>query len=179
MERFGFNILVLLLFCTNGLAQEIYLDHKLNPGKSNIIRTDKPVMVKTFDGTKIKGMATILENGKIRLDGKEVSPENIMMISGFVVRKPEEKAVGLGLTIGAGIVAPAALYYVLGGIAWAIPNGIFIGATVLVFDLLLAYAGTSLMGVYPRRFSTMTWRVALSPGFSLNPPPIPIPIPSD
>jgi len=122
-------------------------------------------------------MATILENEKLSLDGKEISLDNIMMISGYVERNSKEKAVGLGLTIGAGIVAPAALYYILGGIAWGIPNGIFIGATVLAFDLLLAYAGTNLMGIYPRRFSTMNWQVVTSPGITVNPQPIPIPLP--
>jgi len=177
MTRFGFNIILLLLLSMNGFSQGIRLDHKMNPDKFKAIRIDKPVMVKTFDGTRVKGMATILENEKLSLDGKEIHIENIMMISGYVERNSKEKAVGLGLTIGAGIIAPAALYYILGGIAWGIPNGIFIGATVLAFDLLLAYIGTNLMGIYPRRFSTMNWQVIISPGTTLN--PIPIPIPSD
>ena len=177
MTRFGLNTILLLLLTMNGFSQGIRLDHKLNPDKSKTIRMDKPVMVKTFDGTKIKGMATILGNEKLRLDGKEINLEDIMMISGYVERNSKEKAVGLGLTIGAGIVAPAALYYILGGIAWGIPNGIFIGATVLAFDLLLAYAGTNLMGIYPRRFSTMNWQVVISHGITINPRPLPIPLP--
>lgn len=169
---------LLSLLCLAGYSQEIRLGHKLKPEKSSTIRLDKPIMVKTFDGVKVKGMLTILDNEKLILDGKDmIALDEIMMISGYVIRDSREKALGLGLTIGAGVVLPAALYYFLGGIAWGIPNGVFVGTTILVFDLLLAYAGTNLMGIYPRRFSTMNWEIAFSPaatGIS-----IPLPLPSD
>jgi hypothetical protein len=93
------------------------------------------------------------------------------MISGFVNSNSKDKAVGLGLTAGAGIVFPVAVYYILGGIAWGFSNGIFVGATLLAFDLLLAYAGTTTMGVLPRRFSTFNWEIELSP--------IQLPVPVD
>ncbi len=89
--------------------------------------------------------------------------DNIMMISGFAQSYSRDRAVGLGLTIGAGIVLPVAVYYILGGIAWGYSNGIFVGTTLLVFDLLLAYAGTTMMGIMPRRFSTLNWEIELSP----------------
>ncbi|MCK4817205.1 hypothetical protein KA005_15655, partial [bacterium] len=167
---------LLSLLCLAGYSQEIRLDHKLKPEKSRTIRLDKPVMVKTFDGVKSKGMLTILDNEKLILDGKDIiALDRIMMISGYVIRDSREKALGLGLTIGAGVVLPAALYYFLGGIAWGLPNGIFVTMTILVFDLLLAYAGTNVMGVYPRRFSTMNWEIALSPAATRIPNPLPQP----
>jgi len=166
------HIIFMFLFATNGFSQEIRLDHKLKPDKSKTIRLDKPIMVKTFEGEKIKGRATVPATGKLMIEGKEVALDNVMTISGFVVRNSKEKAVGLGLSIGAGLVAIPALYYILGGIAWGIPNGIFVGATVLVFDMFLAYAGINLMGIYPRRFSTMNWNVIISSQ-------IPLPLPID
>ncbi|GAI19999.1 unnamed protein product [marine sediment metagenome] len=53
-------------------------------------------------------------------------------------------------------------------------NGIFVGATLLVFDLLLAYAGTTMMGVIPRRFSTLNWEIALSTQTALIQLPVPV-----
>ena len=172
---------LLFLVYVNGFSQEIRLEHKLKPDKDKTVRLDKPVMVKTFEGEKIKGIATLPESGKLIIDGKEIALDNVMTISGFVVRNSKEKAVGLGLSIGAGVIAIPALYYILGGIAWGIPNGIFVGATVLVFDMFLAYAGINLMGIYPRRFSTMNWNILISPpGMSVPAGvPIPLPLPND
>jgi hypothetical protein len=101
--------------------------------------------------------------------------DNIMMISGYAKSNSKDRAVGLGLSIGAGIIFPVAVYYFLGGIAWGFTNGIFVGATLLVFDMLLAYAGTTLMGVIPRRFSTLNWEINIS----TLPAPIPLPVPVD
>ena len=175
--RTGLNIVLFLLFCQAGYGQEIRIEHKRKPGKSKTIWLDKPVMVRSFDGVKVKGMITASENDKLIIEGKEIALDNIMTISGFVNRNSSEKALGLGLTIGAGIVLPVALYYFLGGIAWGMPNGIFVGSTILAFDLLLAYAGTTLMGILPRRFSTMNWEVIFSPADTEVPVPAPIQIP--
>jgi hypothetical protein len=180
MIKKGLYIILLLLLCTIVSGQDgIRLEHKLKPDKSRTIRMDKPVMVRTFDGNKLKGMASVHPDGGIVLEGKQVAPDNIMMISGFVKRDSRDKAAGLGITIGAGVVLPVALYYILGGIAWAMPNGIFVGSTVLVFDLLLAYVGINLMGIYPRRFSTLNWEIALPPSDSGNGGPILLPFPAD
>jgi hypothetical protein len=93
----------------------------------------------------------------------------------MTVNRAWERAGGIGLSIGAGLVFPVAIYYFLGGIAWGFPNGIFVGATLLAFDLLLAYAGTTMMGVIPRRFSTLNWEIELS----TQPAPIRLPEPVD
>ncbi len=170
MHRNVLYTALLLLLGTNLFGQGIRMEHKINPDKSRTIRTDKPVLVRTFDGVRAKGMVRISGDTALIVEEKVIDPDDIMMIAGFVIRSPREKAIGVGLTIGAGIVLVPALYYILGGIAWAMPNGIFVGATVLVFDLLLGYAGTNLLGIYPRRFSTMNWKVVLSD--------IPLPIPS-
>ena len=166
-------IVLIFLYCMAGFSQEIRIDHKLKPEKSRTIRLDKPVLIKTFDGDNVKGMVSILDKNRLILDGREIPSDEVMMISGFVIRDSKEKAVGLGLTIGAGIVMPVALYYVLGGIAWGFPNGIFVGTTLLAFDLLLAYIGTNLMGIYPRRFSTMNWEIVLSTAATAIPIPLP------
>jgi hypothetical protein len=177
MKSLLIYIVVLLFAVLTGYSQEILLDHKFKPGKSKTIRLDQPLMVRTFEGVKAKGPAAVTDTGTLVIEGKKLKPEDIMMISGFVERNPKEKAVGVGLTIGAGVILLPALYYILGGIAWGLPNGIFVGMTVLVFDLLIAYAGTNLMGIYPRRFSTMNWNILLSAGESGNSVPAPIPLP--
>jgi hypothetical protein len=174
------HIILLLLVCMAVSGQNgIRLEHRLKPDKSRRIRMDKPVMVRTFDGNKMKGMATVNPEGGLVLEGKAIAPDNIMMISGFVKRDSRDKAAGLGITIGAGLILPVALYYILGGIAWAMPDAIFVGATVLVFDLLLAYVGINLMGIYPRRFSTMNWEIALPQTDAGGGGPVLLPFPGD
>ncbi len=177
MLRITLYITLFLLLGSTGFGQGIRIDRKLNPDKSKTIRLDKPVVVKTFNGTKVKGLISDMEDDNLVLGGKKIELDKIMMISGVVIRNSREKAAGVGLTIGAVVVLVPALYYVLGGIAWGMPNGIFIGATVMVFDLLLAYVGTNLMGIFPRRFSTMNWQIVLSPMDDdlLIPPPLPLP----
>ena len=171
--------IVLMLVPTLTLySQEIRLEHKTKPGKTKTIRLDKPVVVRTFDGMKAKGDVSLVDNEKIILEGREIKLEEIMMISGYLDRNSKQQGLGLALTIGAGVILPAAVYYILGGIAWGLSNGIFVGVTVLVFDLILAYAGTSLMGIYPRRFSTMNWKVITSATDTGTPVVIPLPQPS-
>lgn len=170
-----FQTVVLILLCTAVNGQEIQLLHRLDPGRSKIIRLDRAVMVRTFGGVKIEGITVIGDSNNLVIEGKSIPVNDIMMISGFVIRNPREKALGVGLIIGAGVVFPAALYYFLGGFAWGMPYGIFIGSTVLVFDLMLAYAGSNLIGIFPRRFSTMNWQIIPE----AHPPPLPLPTPSD
>ncbi len=136
---------------------------------------DKRITIKTFDGEKFKGEWQVLDADKILVQEREVKKDNIMMISGFIQSNSKDRAVGIGLTVGAGLVFPVAVYYFLGGIAWGYTNGIFVGATLLVFDLILAYAGTSMMGVIPRRFSTLNWEIELS----TQPAPVPLPVSVD
>jgi hypothetical protein len=181
MKKYLYLISILLVFLISfpGFGQEIRLEHKHKPGKSRSVRLDKPIMVKTFEGDKIKGLAMVTETGKLSIEGKEIILEDVMTLAGYVQRNSKEKAIGLGLTIGAGVIAVPALYYILGGIAWGLPNGIFVGATVLVFDLLLAYAGINLMGIYPKRFSTMNWNILVSANGNQVPASIPLPQPYD
>lgn len=167
--------LVLIILSHSVFSQQINLVKKLDPAKTKTIRLDKRVTIKTFEGEKFKGEWQVLDEDKILVQEKEVKKDNIMMISGFVRSNSKERAVGIGLTVGAGLVFPVAVYYFLGGIAWGFTNGIFVGATLLVFDLSLAYAGTTMMGVIPRRFSTLNWEIELSS----QPAPIPLPVPVD
>jgi len=164
--------LVLILFSQLIFSQQINLVKKLDTTKTKTIRLDKRITIKTFDGEKFKGDWQMIDEERILVQEKEVMKDNIMMISGFVQSNSKDRAVGIGLSVGAGLVFPVAVYYFLGGIAWGFTNGIFVGATLLVFDLLLAYAGTSMMGVIPRRFSTLNWEIELS---TL---PVPIPLPA-
>jgi hypothetical protein len=157
------------------ISQQFNLFKKLNTSKTKTIRLDKKISIKTFDGEKFKGEWQVLDEEKIIVQDKEVKKDNIMMISGFIQSNSKDRAVGIGLSIGAGLVFPVAVYYFLGGIAWGFTNGIFVGATLLVFDLLLAYAGTTMMGVIPRRFSTLNWEIELAS----QPAPIPLPVPVD
>ena len=177
MRNFIISLLLALL-CLSGYSQQIRLVKRLDTTKTRTLRLDKKLTVKTFDGEKIKGEWEILDEEKILVQGQEIKKDNIMMISGFVQRNSKDKALGVGLTVGAGLVFPVAVYYFLGGIAWGFSNGIFVGATLLVFDMLLAYAGTNMMGIIPRRFSTLNWEI----DFSIQPTvevPIQLPIPND
>jgi len=164
--------LVLILFSQLIFSQPFNLVKKLDTTKTKTIRLDKRITIKTFDGEKFKGDWQMIDEERILVQEKEVMKDNIMMISGFVQSNSKDRAVGIGLSVGAGLVFPVAVYYFLGGIAWGFKNGMFVGATLLVFELLLAYAGTSMMGVFPRRFSTLNWEIELS---TL---PVPIPLPA-
>lgn len=172
-------IYIALLFLLNEFSygQEIRLEHKTLTHKVKTIRLDKPVTIRTFDGNKLKGPVSISGENDLIIDGTNIPLEDIMMISGNVVRNSREKAIGVGVTIGAGAVFPVAAYYVLGGIAWGMPAGIFVGFTILVFDLMLAYTGTNLMGIYPRRFSTMNWDIHISLSGTSNIRPVPLTLP--
>jgi hypothetical protein len=167
--------LVIIIYSQSVFSQQINLVKKLNTTKTKTIRTDKKITVKTFDGEKFKGDWEVLDDDNILVQGREIKKDNIMMISGFIQSNSKDRAIGTGLLVGAGILFPVAVYYFLGGIAWGFSNGIFVGATLLVFDLLIAYAGTTMMGVFPRRFSSLNWEIELSG----QPTPIPIPVPSD
>ena len=167
--------LLIILFSHSVLSQQINLVKKLDSTKIKTIWLDKKVTIKTFEGEKFKGEWQVLDDDKILVQEHEVKKDNIMMISGFVKSNSKDRAVGIGLSVGAGLIFPVAVYYFLGGIAWGFTNGIFVGATLLVFDLLLAYAGTTMMGVIPRRFSTLNWEIELS----FQPAPIPLPLPVD
>lgn len=167
--------LVFFLFSHSVLSQQINLVKKMDSTKTKTIRIDKRITIKTFGGEKFKGEWQVLDEDKILVQEQEVKLDNIMMISGFVNSNSKDRAVGIGLSVGAGLVFPVAVYYFLGGIAWGYTNGIFVGATLLVFDLLLAYAGTTMMGVIPRRFSTLNWEIELSS----QPAPIQLPVPVD
>ena len=167
--------LVFILSSHSVFSQQINLVKKLDSTKTKTIRMDKRITIKTFDGEKFKGEWQVLDADKILVQEREVKKDNIMMISGFIQSNSKDRAVGIGLTVGAGLVFPVAVYYFLGGIAWGYTNGIFVGATLLVFDLILAYAGTSMMGVIPRRFSTLNWEIELS----TQPAPIPLPVSVD
>ena len=174
MRQILFSLLI-ILFSHSVLSQQINLVKKLDSTKTKTIRLDKKVTIKTFEGEKFKGEWQVLDEDKILVQEHEVKKDNIMMISGFVKSNSKDRAVGIGLSVGAGLIFPVAVYYFLGGIAWGFTNGIFVGATLLVFDLLLAYAGTTMMGVIPRRFSTLNWEIELSS----QPAPIPLPLPVD
>jgi hypothetical protein len=171
-------LLVIIIYSHSVFSQQINLVKKLDSTKTKTIRIDERISVKTFDGEKYKGDWQVLDDDNILVQGQEIRKDNIMMISGFVQRNSKDRTIGIGLSVGAGIVFPVAVYYFLGGIAWGFPNGIFVGATLLVFDLLLAYAGTTMMGVVPSRFSTLNWEIELS-NQPVPVPPIPLPIPSD
>ena len=174
MRQILFSLLI-ILFSHSVLSQQINLVKKLDSTKIKTIRLDKKVTIKTFEGEKFKGEWQVLDDDKILVQEHEVKKDNIMMISGFVKSNSKDRAMGIGLSVGAGLIFPVAVYYFLGGIAWGFTNGVFVGATLLVFDLLLAYAGTTMMGVIPRRFSTLNWEIELSS----QPAPIPLPLQVD
>jgi hypothetical protein len=105
--------LVLILSSHSIFSQQINLVKKLDNSKTKAIRMDKRITIKTFDGEKFKGEWQVLDEDKILVQEREVEKDNIMMISGFIQSNSKDRAVGIGLTVGAGLVFPVAVYYFL------------------------------------------------------------------
>lgn len=163
------------VFCS---GQSISLSNKMNPDRQKELRADKPISLRLTSGQKIKGNLEIMEDA-ILLNGKAISMDEILSISGYVQRSKKEKAAGLGLTIASVVILPFPLIYIFEGFGLGSGNAIFIGATVLFFDFLLAYAGTNLMGVYPRNFSLLNWELTISAHKLTDNPPLLLPFPND
>lgn len=146
---------------SDSVSGQIMLVNRLNETKTKIIRSDKPVIIRMIDGRKIKG-DFYLENDNTMVVGSEkIRLDSIYSLSGFVIRNSKEKAMGAGLIIlsGAGIIYP--LYLIIGGFGLGEVKALFAGITLLFFDTILAYAGTSLTGIYPRRFNMVNWGIRI------------------
>ncbi len=160
---------IIMIMALNMAAQQtpdfafgqIMLVNRLNKTKTKVIRSDKPVTIRMIDGRKIKGDFYLEDENTMIVGSEKIILDSIYSLSGFVIRNSKEKAMGAGLTIlsGAGIIYP--LYLIIGGFGLGEAKALFAGITLLFFDTILAYAGTSLAGIYPRRFNMVNWGIRI------------------
>ena len=177
------NTFILLNIAFNLTAQQIphstygqiVLVNRLYETNIKMIRSDKPITVRMIDGQKIKGIF-YLEDGRTMVIGSEkIRMDSIYALSGFVIRNSKEKAGGTGLIILSGLGTIYPLYLIIGGFSLGEGKALFVGATLLFFDLILAYAGANLAGIYPRKFNMMNWEIRINHE-SQNMIPLPIEI---
>jgi len=179
----NFMMLILPLNLTaqqnsNSAYGEILLVNRLYETKTRAIRPDKPITVRLIDGRKISGEFYLEDEQMMIIGSEKIRMDSIYSLTGFVIRNSIEKAIGTGLTIFsvAGIIYP--LYLIAGGFGLGEGKALFVGITLLFVDSLLAYAGTSLAGICPRRFNMMNWGIRITHQSQLL-LPIPIEIPLD
>jgi hypothetical protein len=180
--RILFFLCIILIhpFCLMAQKNDFYANGKIamvnrmDESRTRALRTDKPLTIRTMDGKKIKGICYVESNSAIYCEKKRISLDSIYSISGLVTRNSKEKAAGVGLgilSIG-GAVYP--LYLIIGGLGLGDGNALFVGITLLSFDLILMYAAATLTGIYPRRFNLMNWGILVYP-----PGQIPLTIPQE
>jgi hypothetical protein len=140
---------------------QIVLVNRLYETNIKMIRPDKPITVRMADGRKIDG-AFYLEDEWIMVIGHErIRMDSIYSLSGFIIRNNKEKAAGAGLSILSILGTIYPLYQIIGGFGLGDGKAVFVGVTLLFFDMILAYAGTNLAGILPRRFNMMNWMIRI------------------
>ncbi|KPK82514.1 MAG: hypothetical protein AMS27_14495 [Bacteroides sp. SM23_62_1] len=162
-----FNTLIILLIAFQAAAQQvphtpygqIVLVNRLYETNTKMIRPDKPVSVRMIDGRKLEG-AFYLEDERTMVIGPEkIRMDSIIALTGYIIRNSTEKAAGITLSFLSVLGTIYPLYEIIGGFGLGDGKAIFVGATILFFDLILAYAGTNLAGIIPRRFSMVNWMI--------------------
>jgi len=138
---------------------DIVMVSRLDSSRTKHIRQDKLIKVRMVDGRKLEGTWYLEDENTMVVGTQKINMENIYTMAGYVQRNSKEKAVGTGLTILSALGAVYPVYLIIGGFGWGDPRAIFVGATILFFDMMLASAGTNLIGIYPRRFNRMNWDI--------------------
>jgi hypothetical protein len=143
-------------------SAQIMLVNRLHETKIKIIRSDKQVTIRMMDGRKIKGDFYLEDDHTMVIGSEKIRLDSIYSLSGFVIRNLTEKAMGAGLMVLSGAVVIYPLYLIIGGLGLGEAKALFAGITLLFFDIILAYAGSNLAGIYPRRFNMMNWRIRIN-----------------
>lgn len=140
---------------------QIILVNRLYETNTKMIRSDKPITVRMIDGRKIEG-PFFIEDERIMVIGPErIRMDSIYSLTGYIVRNSKEKAVGAGLSVLSILGTIYPLYQIIGGFGLGEGKALFVGITLLFFDMILAYAGTNLAGLIPRRFSMVNWMIRI------------------
>jgi len=140
---------------------QIVLVNRLYETNTRMIRSDKPVTVRMIDGRKIEGPFYLEDEWTMVIGSERIRMDSIFSLTGFVIRNSKEKAVGTGLSILSGLGTIYPLYQIVGGFALGDGKALFVGATLLFFDMILAYAGINLAGIQPRRFNMVNWLIRI------------------
>ena len=133
--------------------------NRMDTTKVKFIRNDKPIKIKMLDGRKLDGRWYLSDEETMMIGNQAIPMKDIYSIAGYVERDSKDKTLGAGLIILSAVAAVYPAYLIFSGFALGLPQAVFVGATVIFFDLFLAYAGASLMGIYPRRFNRMNWDI--------------------
>jgi hypothetical protein len=170
---YNISILFLILFIHpfflnaqkkySNLNGQIIMVNRMSETRTKTLRLDKSLTIRTINGQKIEGICYVEDNNTIICGSERIALDSIYLINGFVARNSKEKAYGVGLAFLSAGAAIYPLYLVVGGIGLGDGNALFVGLTLLTFDLFIVYAAASLMGIYPRRFNIMNWAIRMEP----------------
>lgn len=137
--------------------------NRMDETRTKTLRLDRPVTIRLLNGNKMEGLCFIEDKTTIVCGTDRIDIDSIYTINGLVLRNSKEKAYGVGLSVLAVGAAIYPIYLVIGGIGLGEGNALFVGLTLLTFDLFIMYAATSLIGIYPRRFSVVNWELRFEP----------------
>ena len=146
---------------SNPFAGRMALVGRMDSTSVKFIRDDKPVKLRMTDGRRLEGRWHLSDTETIVVGEHPVPMKDIYSISGYVARNTEEKFLGSGLIILSALAAVYPAYLIFSGFALGQPQAIFVGAAVIILDTFLAYAGASLMSIYPRKFNRLNWDIRI------------------
>jgi hypothetical protein len=156
---------------------KIIMVNRMDETRTKTLRLDKSVTIRTIHGQKVEGICFVEDNNTIICGTERISLDSIYSINGIVARNSKEKAYGVCLAFLSAGAAAYPLYLIIGGLGLGDGNALFVGMTLLTFDLFIVYAAASLMGIYPRRFNMMNWAVRMEPpdqGLRIIPDELPV-----
>lgn len=142
----------------------IIMVNRMNETRTKTLRTDKPLTIRMINGYKWKGICYVEDNTTIICGTERIPLDSIYAINGFVARNSKEKTLGVGLGILSVGAAIYPMYLIIEGFGLGEGTALFVGLTLLSFDLFIMYAAASLVGIYPRRFNIMNWGIRMEPG---------------
>jgi len=119
-----------------------------------------------LDGRRLDGQWYLSDEQTMVIGDQSIPMKDIYSLAGYVDRDSKSKTLGTGLILLSAVAAVYPAYLIFSGFALGLPQAVFVGATVIFLDLFLAYAGASLMGIYPRRFNRLNWDIRVD--FSLD-----------
>ena len=147
---------------------KIIMVNRMDETRTKKLRLDKLLTIRLLNGQKVEGICYVEDNATIICGTERIYIDSIYAINGVVTRNSKEKASGAGLAVISVAAAIYPLYLIIGGIGLGEGNALFVGLTLLSFDLFIAYAAANMMGIYPRRFNIMNWGIRMeSPGQEL------------
>jgi len=138
---------------------QIVLVNRMDSTHVKQVRSDKTIKIRMTDGKRLEGKWYLSDEQTMVVGRQAIPMKDIYSIAGYVVRDSREKTLGAGLLIFSVMAAAYPSYLIFSGFALGQPHFVFVGATVIFLDLFVAYAGASLMGIYPRRFNRLNWDI--------------------